>query len=249
MALNTQGILVDGNHVLVQVKILGRGAHLADIGTDHDGGRHDGPHGHLGFLFLVREPTVAHFEHVRVVPVARLCNLPILIVRIDNFVDAAVPRIRNPCGANVEGGTPQVGDLGHPLLVFPGANAEHDVASGITEGLGHAGVIFLLVGALGRVAVVVLPVVNAPCGKLLGVLFFFHVGAAFALPIAIVMVAGTLAAVTVKAKLEALRVHVIGQGLHAAGERGGVVLEVTFGIALGVHPVVVQVKVNVARIL
>ena len=248
VALNAQGILVNGNHVLVQVEFLGLVAHLAYVRTDHDGCGHDGPHCHLRSLFFVREAVVAHFEHVRVVPVAGLCNLPILVVGIDNFVNAAVPRLRNPGGADIECGTPEVRNFRHPVLVFPHANAKHNVAPGIAESLGHGGIVFFLSIRV-RIAVIVLPVVYAPFGEFLGVLFFVTVRAALALPIAVVMVAGTLTAVAVKPELEPLLVHIIGQGLHATRERCRVVLEVTLSIALGIHPVVVQVKVNVACIL
>ena len=43
--------------------------------------------------------------------------------------------------------------------------------------------------------------------------------------------------------------HVISDGLHATRESLRVVLEVALGIALGVHPVIVKVQVDVARIL
>ena len=74
------------------------------------------------------------------------------------------------------------------------------------------------------------------------------VGTALAIPFAVVMVASTFAAVAVKAELKALRMHVIGNGLHAAREGFRIILEITLGIALGVHPVVVEVQVNVASI-
>ena len=247
MALNAQRILVDGNHVLVQVEFLGLVAHVAHVGTDHDGSSHDGPHRHLGALFFVREAPVAYFEHVRVVPMTGLCNLPVLVVGIDNFVDAAVPGGRNPFGTDVKCSTPEVSDFRHPVLVFPHANAEHDIASGIAESVGHCSVIFFLRSRI-RVAVVVLPVVNAPFGEFLGILLFVAIGTAFTLPVAVVMVTGTLAAVAIKTELQALIMHVVSDGLHAARESLRVVLEVALRIALGVHPVVVEVQVNVARI-
>ena len=42
--------------------------------------------------------------------------------------------------------------------------------------------------------------------------------------------------------------HVISDGLHATGESLRVVLEVALGIALGVHPVIVQIKEHIASV-
>lgn len=58
--LDPQGVLVDGNHSLVQQQCLGLGLDVAKVVGHVERGCHDRPHSHLHFLLLIAQSIVTN---------------------------------------------------------------------------------------------------------------------------------------------------------------------------------------------
>ena len=167
VALETEGILVDGNDLLVQKDLLGPVVDGSQIVAHQEGSSEDGPEGHLGLGLLVVE-TVLHAddEHIGVVPVAGAGVLPPLghVAPVLDDVADGVPAV-----ADIVPVSPEVAVLDEEAVVHlrgvggPGAGV-HDGAAGGVQEVGHALVAVGVVEA-GAVAAVHLQVVDVPLGE------------------------------------------------------------------------------------
>src|SRR5581483_11968899 len=233
-ALSAQGVLVDGDDVLVGQDAQGLAGGVGDVGAGDQGGGHLGPEGELGLL-LGGAHAVADLEHVRVVPVSGSGVGGQAHVAVEDGEHAGVG------GVDVAGGAPGVADVRAPgpyVLLAPAAQGEQDGAAGGREGVAH-GAVAGLRGDAGVVAVVVLEVVHAPGGEAVGV-------GALVAEAAGVAGAGLCAGVLVDAQFQAEGVHVGGGAGDAVGELGRVRHQLPGGVAVLQKPAVVDVDVLVA---
>src|SRR5262249_50280537 len=147
-----------------------------------------------------------------------------------------------PVVGDVTGGPPAVADRLRPvprLVLAPLADGEHDRPAGGGQRVPHPGVP-LLRGAALVVAVVVLQVVHAPVGGRLRVHLLVVQRAGHGVR------AGPGAGAGVDAELQATGVHVVGERLDPAGERGRVGGEPAARVPVLGRPAVVDVDVLVA---
>ncbi len=181
--------------------------------------------------------AVADLQHVRVVERPGLGVVRQALVGLRDG-DHALPVV-----ADVTGGAPGVADRLRPVPrpgAAPLADAVEDRAAGLLQGVAHGLVPGPGVDAL-VVAVVVLEVVDAPGRPQVGVLLLVAEPAGEALD-----VTGVVAGAGVDAELQALAVHVVGEGLDAVREADRVGHQVAARVALGLGPAVVEVDVLVA---
>ncbi len=187
-------------------------------------------------VFVVGHAAVADFEHIRVVPRARPGGRRVLRRNVE-VRQHAVPAV-----LDVVGGAPQVPRRGSPaprLVRAPFADAEHDRAAGLREGVAELGVLRRRVEPFG-VAPVFLHVIDAPLGERPRVLLLVAVCAGPAL-------AGLTPRVGVDAELQSLGVHVVGERFDAAGKARGVRDEPSLGVARHL-PAIVDHDVLVAGV-
>lgn len=62
VSLLAQGVLVDGNHLLVLEQPLGLGADVPQVVGHEQGSGHDGPHGHLSHRLVPAQPKVSNHQ-------------------------------------------------------------------------------------------------------------------------------------------------------------------------------------------
>jgi hypothetical protein len=210
-ALLAQGVLVDGDDVLVRQDRFDLGRHRADVIAGNERRGEHGPHGEMRLVLRLGQAGVSDLQHVGVVPAVRPGVLRQRRQQVDDLRDAeAAPLLLAvPARLDVASRPPEVPDALCPeprLVGSPLAHAEHDGAAGGVERFPHRRVRDLRIDAL-VIAPVVLQVVHAPRRVLGGVLVLVAVAAR---PI----LAGARSGVRIDAELEALRVDVVGKRLH-----------------------------------
>ncbi|KAI3478227.1 hypothetical protein L1887_59838 [Cichorium endivia] len=260
------GVLRDVNDVLVLDDRPGLVGHLGEVVAEDERRLDHGPHGKVHQALVKAETAVAHFEHVEVVPCARIRLLAKTSCEIEDLGDAAVKALqitrRNvgawaPIIVTVERGVdvtrdaPRVCDLlceePGPVLAPVAHGVEDGVALGLVERLGHG--VVSIEGDLGRAlltlveAVVVLEVLEAGVGPALSVDVLVAERAD-------VVSAGHGACRRVDAGLEAEGLDLVDDGLEAVGELLRVGRDLLgVGIALVCLPAVVDDDVVVAELV
>ena len=237
VTLHAQSVLVHGDGLLVAQNLQRLGRSLGQVAADQQRSLHQAPQGEVRLVLLEGHASVAHLQHIGVVPATRARAAPQLLVG-HRDVDHAAPAV-----VNITGGSPAVAHRASPLsriVHAPLAHGEEDVTAALSEGLGHHGVAVFRDGAV-RVAVIVLQVVHLPLGVGLGIDGLEAEGARSSS-------ASLESGIGVEAEEETLRVHVIGQSLHSRGE--GVGIDHDLAVVGAAHlPAVVQVQVHVSKLV
>src|SRR6266436_9113265 len=119
-------------------------------------------------VFIALHTAIPNFQHVRVVPVSRTCELFQTVLPESDQGHTVI------CIINVSGGAPQVAGGGSPAprsLHSPVADAEHDGAAGMRQRIAEFRVLHLWIEAF-RIAPVNFYVIDSPGGVGLGILIF-----------------------------------------------------------------------------
>ena len=240
MTLHALGVLVDGDHFRIGQDRQRVRRHRGEVVPGEERRGQDAPQAHVGQVLVVAHLAVPDFEHVGIVPVAGAgVFFEAVLVEADDG-HSVVPV------ADVARRAPQVApDRRSPL---PHA-LEAVLAQAVNDGPPRArqGVVHLLVRGLHlgglidprSAAPIVLQVIDAPVGVLLGVLFLVAVAP-------FVFGAGLRSRRRVDTQLQSLAVDVVGQRLHVRELL--VRLNHAARVALPL-PAVVDVDVDVARVL
>src|SRR5258706_36949 len=180
-SLHAQRILVNRDNFLVRQNRLDLWRHRSQIISRDQRRRKHRPQTEMRAVLDCRHSSVAHFEHVRIVPVSRPCrpfqsDLHIHNVQHSKRAAAAVgPFLFSfPVVIDVACGPPQIPDVLRPLPWFrrsPFAHIEYDRASRRRQRLVHRGVSLLSVPRIGA-APVILQIIDAPPRVLYRVLKF-----------------------------------------------------------------------------
>ena len=100
ISLDTGLVLINGNDLAVGKEADCFGRHGAQIVSREQGRRQDGPEAHVRAVFLRIHASVADFQHVRIIPMARAG-----ILRDSRLTEADFRHARIPV-ADVAGGAP-----------------------------------------------------------------------------------------------------------------------------------------------
>ena len=145
MCLNAQRVLIYGDNVLICEYAFGVVTHVAKIVASHQRSCQHAPHREVALVFNGIHAAVAHFKHIRVVPVTRT----VVRVEVLNQVDYVHHTMTAPVFAtvpqvdDVAGGSPEVTYAFAPFPRFgaaPFADAENDRTTGFFQSLAHDGV-------------------------------------------------------------------------------------------------------------
>ena len=245
-----QRILIDGDNLPVQENALILSRKLSKVVAQCQYRRHHAPHTHLSLIFRIVAPystqiagwaalaVQSHYQHIHIRPLAVAHILGKRCGDIHDIEDTHSALVNNilPHISYIIAGSPErTAYLLAPLFAValsPLADAEHDVAARVLQGVGHALVASACRGAvLRRVAIVVFQVVDPPrCERASVLLLEAQAGGP--------STAGKLGGVAVDAELQALGVHIVGQCLDAVGKFLGVGNDVVVAVASALPQVV-----------
>src|SRR2546421_2795245 len=249
-SLHAQRILVNRDNFLVRQNRLDLRRHRSQIiSRDQRRCKHR-PQTKVRTVLHCCHSSVAHFEHVRIVPVPRSCcafqsDLHIHNVQHSERAAAAVrPFLFSfPMVVDVPCGPPQIPHVLRPLPRFrrpPFAHAEYDRPSRRRQRIAHRGVRLLSVPRIGA-APVVLQVIDAPARVLHRVLKFVPLAAR-------PLCACQFSSIRIQSELQPFRVDVIRQRFDTGRESLRVGNDESIFIAAHL-PAIVDHDVLITRIL
>jgi len=134
MALNAQVILAELDHLSIRENRFGGIAHLGHIATNQQGRLDQRPQRKVRLILDIAHTTVANLEHIGIIPTARSCQVPPLVVLIE------IGGHRFPVIRDIAGGAPRVAHRRSPgrgILDAPFAHAEEDRLAGGVERVTH----------------------------------------------------------------------------------------------------------------
>ena len=158
-------------------------------------------------IFLGVHVAIAHFQHIRVIPVPGTSEFFQSVLSKPNQRHAVVTV------ADVSCSPPQIAGFRSPpprRLHAPVANAEHNRTPGLRKRIAKFCILHLRIETL-RVAPVDLHIIDSPRGIRLGVLDFV-------IQAARPLLAGARACVRVKAQLQTFAMNVVRERFHSGGE-------------------------------
>ena len=209
-------ILINGDHFAIGEQRDGFRTHRGQVISGQERGGKNRPQAHVRAVLIKAHATVADFEHVRIIPMARAGKLSETCLAETDLFHARVVVL------DVAGGSPQVAtDRDAPLpnrVVAILTEAVDDGAAGLTQSISHldVGVDHHFVRGLGRfrafhdvaqAAEIVFQIIDAPCSVSLRLLLLVAV-AAFEFR------ASFRPRCRVDADFESLTVNVIGERFH-----------------------------------